>query len=60
MKNDIVTIKCYGQEKTYTRLDAIKKFAEGVEFCEGSEKERYANILAGLVQGKTYITDGVD
>lgn len=60
MKNDIVEIKCYGKITKMERQKAIQKFLEGVILCEGSEKERYSNILADLISGKNFCSDGVD
>ena len=52
--NDIVTIRCYNTEEKMTRGEAIKKYGDGVEFCEGSERERYVEILMQLLAGNTY------
>lgn len=60
MKNDIVEIKCYGEITKMERQKAIQEFTEGVAFCEGSEKERYSNILVDLISGKKFCSDGVD
>lgn len=58
MKKDIVKVTCYGTTKEYERQDAIKKFLEGMMFCDGSEKERYTNIYLGLIQGYKEVSDG--
>lgn len=55
--NDKVVVKCYGQEKEYKRKDAIKEFKICALMSEGSEKERYCNILIQLLDGETYCTD---
>ena len=55
--NDIVTIKCYGQEEKMTRKAAIAKYQEGMAVCEGSEKERYTNIYLQLIEGNMVCTD---
>jgi hypothetical protein len=55
--NDIVIVKCYGTEKKYKRKDAIREFKTAVEVCEGSERERYMNILLQLLDGDTYCCD---
>lgn len=54
----IVTIKCYGDEEKMERKKAIEKFAECIYYSDGSEKCRYANVLADLVTGKDYCWDG--
>ncbi|MBR0542432.1 MAG: hypothetical protein IJK26_09585 [Clostridia bacterium] len=55
--NDTVIIVCYGEEKTANRKEAIKQYAEYVLHSDGSEKCRYANILAQLCLGKARCTD---
>lgn len=57
MKNDIVTIKCYGSTVSYKRQDAIKEFTIATNVCEGHERERYGYILSCLLSGDTYIDD---
>jgi hypothetical protein len=54
---DIVKVTCYGTTKEYERQDAIKKFLEGMMFCEGSERERYVNIYLGLMKGCKEVSD---
>ena len=54
---DKVTIVCYGRKEVMDRNDAIRLYAEGVAVCDGSEKEKYANILSDLVMGMTVCTD---
>ena len=45
-----VTVKCYGEEEVYNNRDeAIKHFQECQRNSEGSERERYTNILCGLM-----------
>ena len=53
MKNgkDIVKITCYGQVSEMDRQDAIREFTEGVMVCDGSERDRYMNILMDLLAG---------
>ena len=58
--NDKVTITCYGKTKEWNRKDAIKFYAEAVLVCDGSEKARYANILAELALGDAVCTDILD
>lgn len=54
---DMVEITCYGTTKLYERQQAIKEFRIAMQVCEGSEKERYANIYCELVRGKNKISD---
>ena len=53
-----VTTICYGQEKHWeNRWDAIDFFKEGAMACDGSEKERYTNILLKLLAGEEACSD---
>lgn len=52
---DMVTIKCYGTTKTYTRDDALDKFLEYMCMSEGSEHDRYTNIFIALKCGEKNI-----
>ena len=54
---DMVKITCYGKTEMMTRADAIKLYREGVACCEGSERDRYTNILIGLLNGDTEVSD---
>ena len=57
----MVTTICYGKEdKWETREEAMKYFTECACWSEGSEKERYMNIILDLLNGETVATDGVD
>ena len=56
--NDIVTITCYGQKTTMTRQEALEEYREAMRCCEGSERERYCNIVMDLEDGKTECSDG--
>ena len=56
---DMVKITCYGRTRTMERNEAIKLYKEGVECCDGSEKERYMNILIGLMDGKAEVSDEI-
>lgn len=58
--NDIVTISCYGKEEKMSRLDAMKKYQECVLCSEGSERDRYVNILVALLNGDKYCSDRDD
>ena len=57
-----VKVLCYGQVTKYKdRMDAIKEFRECVANSEGSEKERYANILLDLLcTSKNFVYDFED
>ena len=48
---DIVQITCYGRVSEMDRQDAIREFTEGVMVCDGSERDRYMNILMDLMAG---------
>ena len=54
---DMVEVTCYGTTKLYERQQAIREFRIAMQVCEGSEKERYANIYCGLVRGKKVVCD---
>ena len=56
---DMVKITCYGRTRTMERNEAIELYKEGVECCGGSEKERYMNILIGLMDGKAEVNDEI-
>lgn len=58
-KLQTVTTVCYGREDVFDcRDDAINFFMEAVAGSEGSERERYQNILWDLSEGKDVCTDG--
>lgn len=57
MKDNIVTVLCYGTEKKYRRSEALKEFKEGMLFCDGSERDRYTSIFCGLDEGLNYVDD---
>lgn len=57
-KEDITTI-CYGHiDKWEDRVKAVKHFYECALCSEGSEKERYVNIMMDLMAGANLATDG--
>lgn len=59
-ENDTFTITCYGETETYpeSKREEMKKFyLDGMLECDGSERERYANIYVGLCYGKKEISD---
>ena len=48
---DLVTVTCYGQTKTWRRQEAIDFFLEGMCSCEGAEQEHYPSIYLQLIGG---------
>lgn len=56
----MVTIKCYNKEEQMERKEAIDFYEEAVISCEGSERDRYMNVLMDLYFGKDYCTDEED
>ncbi len=57
---DTVKINCYGKEKVMTREDALKFYQGCIRASEGSERERYVNVVVGLEDGKNVIFDDLD
>lgn len=58
MRLDKVVTICYRQKRIWSsRDDAIKFYTEGVMMSEGSEKDRYMNVLLKLQAGKNVCTD---
>ena len=57
MANNMVTIKCYGEEKKMSREAAKKLYFEAMIFSEGSEQARYVSIYTQLVAGLNICTD---
>lgn len=57
--NEMITVRCYYKEEKITRAEAIKKYTEGYECSEGSERERYMEILMDLMNEKDYCDDKV-
>ena len=57
-KLDSVKVICYGKEKIWDdRAEAISFFREGMESCEGAERNRYTNIYLQLLDGKKVCKD---
>lgn len=54
---DIVKITCYGETETRTRKDALDFYRKAMRACEGSERDRYVNIVIQLEDGATECTD---
>ena len=54
---DMVTVTCYGTTTKMSREAAMKKYFEGMLFCEGSERNRYTNIYIGLKCGYKKVDD---
>lgn len=51
---------CYNQAEVWqSRSLAAAFYAEGVRECDGSEAERYMNVLMDLMDGKAVCHDGV-
>ena len=58
IKEDITTI-CYGHyDKLDSRAEAVKYFYECANASEGSERERYVNIMMKLMSGANVASDG--
>ena len=55
--DDVVVITCYNQTSKMVRKDAMMHYLEWLLYTEGSEQERYANILRQLFMGKTECND---
>lgn len=55
----MVTVRCYNEEEKLTKAEALKKYKEGFECSDGSERERYMEILSDLMDGKDYCDDKV-
>lgn len=56
--NQKVITKCYNKEEVWNnRQTAIKFFISCIENSEGSERERYTNVLMDLLANKNYCTD---
>lgn len=56
---DAVIVVCYGSRQIWkSRKDAIAFYTEGVTACEGSERDRYVNVLMELMCGRKICTDG--
>ena len=54
---DKVKITCYGVTSMMERKEAIKFYRECADWSEGSERERYVNILFGLMDGLNEVSD---
>ena len=55
---DSVTTICYGQKQVWnSRKEAVTFFLEGMNACEGAERERYANIYRKLISGLSVCDD---
>ncbi len=48
---DIVKITCYGKTEEMTRKEGLKKYREAMRYSEGSERDRYCNIVWDLEDG---------
>ena len=56
-KADLVVVVCYGKSKVWERSEAIAFFLEGMQWCEGSERERYTEIYLQLIGGAKEASD---
>lgn len=57
--NNKVYIICYGELEIWSnRRSAFDYYQEGAGWCEGSEQERYMNIVQSLYMGDTFVDDG--
>lgn len=54
---DKVKITCYGKTEIMERSKAMKFYREAADWSEGSERERYVNILFGLMDGLNEVSD---
>ena len=54
---DKVKITCYGKTDVMERKEAMKFYRECADCSEGCERERYVNILFGLMDGLTEVSD---
>ena len=55
--DDVVVITCYNKTSKMVRKDAMMHYLEWLLCTEGSEQERYANILRQLFMGKMECND---
>lgn len=57
-KDGPVTVTCYGKKETWaSRAKARAFYWEGVQCCDGAERDRYLNIVFQLDDGLTDVTD---
>ena len=57
---DEVVVRCYYHTHLFDTLTKAKRFyQECAAWSDGSELERYTNILQDLASGKQYASDGV-
>ena len=54
---DIVTITCYNKTSQMERKQAIEFYTSCILCSEGSERERYAKILAELIDNYKVCSD---
>ena len=54
---DIVTITCYNKTSQMERKQAIEFYTSCISCSEGSERERYAKILAELIDNYKVCSD---
>lgn len=54
-----VTIRCYYKEEKMDRDKALEFYKKACAMCEGSERERYLEIVMDLMADKDYCDDKV-
>lgn len=54
---DKVIITCYGKTEIMDRRKAMAFYRDCANNSEGSERERYVNILFGLMDGFREVSD---
>ena len=57
IKNDLVTITCYGKTEKMKRRKALDFYLDCMMNSEGSEHDRYSNIYEQLMCGYTECCD---
>ncbi len=53
----MVQITCYGRTESMERNKALKFYRDCADHSEGSERDRYVNILFGLMDGLSEVCD---
>lgn len=57
--DDPVTVTCRGQREEWkSRAEALAFYRQGVRECDGSERERYLNVVLQLESGAKDVSDG--
>ena len=58
--NDTVKVTCYGDTEVMKRGEALSFYRECAAGSDGSEQQRYFNIILELEQGLMEVDDGED